>query len=121
RQLRLATAACGCEPILPACVRGQAHQYRLDAATGLQTEERAAVVDEVELDVAATPDQLERALRLAPRRVAPAHHDRHIRIDERAADPFDKRARRLEGRAVLAVAETCRAEVVEEDAAHAAL
>src|SRR5206468_10238989 len=39
--------------ITPLHERGQRHQYRLSAAGRLQAEQRAAIIDEIELDIAA--------------------------------------------------------------------
>src|SRR3546814_7025636 len=44
--------------VFPAHQRRQAHQDRLAAATGLDPEQRAAVPQQVELDVAAAPVEL---------------------------------------------------------------
>ena len=50
----------------PADFRGQAHQNGFDVAAGFQAESSAAVVQQVEFDVAAAPDQLMLALRAGP-------------------------------------------------------
>src|SRR6266513_425859 len=39
--------------ITPLHERGQRHQYRLSATGRLQAEQRAAIIDEIELDIAA--------------------------------------------------------------------
>ena len=52
----------------------------------LQAEQRAAVVDQVELDVAAAPVQLELALAFAERRVLAALDDRQVGVEEAVAD-----------------------------------
>ena len=77
----------------------------------LQAEERAAVPDEVELDVAAAAVQLEVALALAERRVLAALEDRRVGGEEMVADAARQREAALEAALV---------EVVEEDAADAA-
>ena len=97
--------------VLPAHERRQRHQDRFRAPAGLQPEQRAAVVDEVELDVAAAPQQLERALALAERRRAPPLRDRQPGLREGLADRAREREAGLEGRLV---------EVVEEEPADAA-
>src|ERR1043165_8051800 len=48
---------------------------RLDIAAGLEAEDRASVVEQVELDIAATAHELLFAFRLAPRR-------RHVAPDQ---------------------------------------
>ena len=72
---------------------------------------RAAVADEVELDVAAAPVGLEVALALAVGRVAAALHDRQVGRQEGIADGAHHREAALEAEF---------GEVVEEDAADAA-
>src|SRR5215831_17882369 len=54
----------------------QRHQDRLDIAAGLQAEHRAAVVEQVELDVAAAADELVTALLGGPGLSHPGPHDR---------------------------------------------
>src|SRR6185437_12164941 len=77
----------------------------------LKPEQRAAVPDEIELDVAAAPVRLEVALALAVRHRAPSLDDRRVRVDEVVADASRHRERAREAALV---------EVVEEDAADAA-
>ena len=69
----------------PAHARRQRHQDRLGAPAGLQAEDRAAVVDEVELDVAAAPDLLPAPLGLAVGQVPPPLDDRQVRRRGRRA------------------------------------
>src|SRR3546814_162680 len=95
--------------VFPAHPRRQAHQDRLAAAAGLDPEQRAAVPQQVELDVAAAPVELELALAFAIRRVAAALDDRHVRVEETVAD----RAQ------VVEVAFEVGVQVVEEQPAHA--
>src|SRR3546814_6045346 len=52
---------------------------RLDVAAGLQAEQRAAVMQQVELDVAAAPNQLVASLLLGPAIV-------HVPLDEARVD-----------------------------------
>src|ERR1051325_11693007 len=66
--------------------RRQGHQDRLDIATGLQPEDRAAVVEQVELHIAAAPVQLVGAVRLGPGLVHVAPNDRLIGLEETFAD-----------------------------------
>src|SRR3546814_8297560 len=57
--------------------RRQAHQDRVDIAAGLEPEQRAAIIDQVEFGIAAAPDELCLALFLGKgRRHPPPHEDR---------------------------------------------
>src|SRR5439155_17887661 len=85
--------------------RRQRHEDRLAAPARLQAEERAAVPDEVELDVAPAAIRLEVALPLAVGGVATALEDRRVRGQEGIAH----RAHDLE-----ALRESAFAEIVEE-------
>src|SRR5262245_53401194 len=92
-------------------MRRQRHEDGLGSATRLQPEERAAVVDQVELDIAPAAVELEASLPL-PKRHGPAlFQDGKIGRQEGVAD----RAREAEGKIEVALGE-----VVEEDAADAA-
>src|SRR5882672_4821035 len=82
----VATAARPSTPLRPHHLRRQAHEDGVDVAAGLQAEEGAAVVEQVELDVAAAPDQLAAALLRRPRRIHVAANDARIDIEEGAAD-----------------------------------
>src|SRR6266571_3215532 len=62
------------------------HQYRLRAASGLQSEERPAVVDEVELDVAAAAVGLEVPLALAVGKAPPPLENRKVSRQKMLAD-----------------------------------
>src|SRR5687768_8123911 len=62
--------------IFPVHDRRQRHQNRFGTASRLQTEQSAAVEDEVELDIAPTPIRLEVALAVAVRRIASTLDDR---------------------------------------------
>src|SRR5207244_2520925 len=88
----------------------QRHQDALDPAAGLQPEERAAVVQQVELDVPAAAEQLEPPLPLRVRQRLAAADDRQVRVQERLAGVADKGERLFE----IAL------DVIEEDAADAA-
>src|SRR5580704_8771050 len=59
---------------------GERHEDRLDIAAGLEAEQRAAVVEQVELDIAAAPDELVAALLLGPRL-------QHVTADQSRVDP----------------------------------
>ena len=61
-------------------------QDRIDIAAGFQTENGAAVVEQVEFDIAAAPDQLLLAIGRRPRRVEIAPHQFGIDLQEGAAD-----------------------------------
>src|SRR6266568_37266 len=87
------------------------HQYRLRAASGLQSEERPAVVDEVELDVAAAAVGLEVALALAVGKAPPPLENRKVSRQKMLADA----AREIETEV-----ETFLAQVVEENPADTA-
>src|SRR5690606_35683544 len=76
----------------------------------LQAEVGAAVVDQVEFDVAPAPVELEPALALAVRRVLAALDDRQVGVEEAVAD------RPQVGEILLQVG----VQVVEEQAADAA-
>src|SRR5262249_32202289 len=80
-------------------------------AAGLQPEDRATVVEQVELHVAASADELLFAVRLGPRRKHVAADDLRIDAQEGAADAL------REGEVSLPVS---RVEIVVEDAADAA-
>src|SRR5690606_16101389 len=84
---------------------------RFGASARLQAEQRAAVVDEVELDVAAAPVQLELALAFAEGRRPAPFDDRQVGVEERIADAAREREAALEAAVV---------EIVEEQAADAA-
>src|SRR5207245_8383938 len=77
----------------------------------MQAEKRAAVVDQVELDVARAPVSLEGALALAEGDVLAALKDRDVGLQEVLADGARQREAMIEARV---------GEIVEEDAADAA-
>src|SRR6266404_5932351 len=89
----------------------QRHQDRLDIAAGLQPEHRAAVVQQVELDVAAAADELMAALLGGPGEPHARPHDRREDGEQGVSDRSDKDEVALPVAAV---------EVVEEDPAGAA-
>src|SRR6267142_2415063 len=93
----------------PAYQRRQAHEDGLDVPAALQAEERAAVVEQVELDVPAPPAELGGAIRFGPAQLPAALDDGHVRREERLAH-------RLRQPEVLVPAQ-----IVEEDSPNAAL
>src|SRR3546814_5967873 len=95
----------------PGGFRRQAHEDRLDVAAGLQAEPGAAVVEQVELGVAAAAEELVAALLLGPGLRHVAAHQGGIDLQEGAADVLS------EGEVALTVAAV---EVVVENAADAA-
>src|SRR5581483_10410972 len=102
----------GREPgvVLPAGERRQRHQDRLGAPVGLEAERGAAVVEQVELDVAAAAQELELPLAIAVRVGAAAARDRQVRVEERLARVAHERE------VALGIAH----ELIEEQPAHAA-
>src|SRR5258706_103970 len=97
--------------ITPLHERGQGHQYRLGAAGRLQAEQRAAIIDEIELHVAAAAIGLEVSLALAVRNTFAALDDGNIGGNKMVADAASK----LEARV-----ETALVQIVEENPADAA-
>src|SRR5579875_3685927 len=70
-------------PSRPFHERRHGREDGIDIAAGLQPEDRAAVVEKVELDVTAAPHELRVALGLGPGRCKIAPHD--LRIDRKKA------------------------------------
>src|SRR6202034_76947 len=101
-------ARLGAPAVLPAHQRRERHEDRLGAVARLEAEERAAVVEEVELDVAPAPVELELSLALAVWGVSAAFDDRQVGGKEGIADA----AQQLE-----AALEAAIPQVVEEEAA----
>src|SRR5262245_15561785 len=89
----------------------QRHQDCIGVAAGLQAEQGPAVIEQVELDIAAAADQLPPALLVGPVAAHVAAHDLGIDREERLAD----RAGEAEVLGPVAAVE-----VVVEDAAEAA-
>src|SRR6185369_7836312 len=87
-------------------LRRERHEDRFRPPARLQAEEGATVVEEVELDVAAAPVELEVALALAIRDVLPALDDRQVGAEQAVAHGA------LEGERAL---EPPLGEVVEEE------
>ena len=75
--------------------RRQRHQDGFRIAAGHQTELGAAVVDQVEFDVAAAALELPGALGLSVRLVAAPLDDRQVGVEERLAAVLDERERGL--------------------------
>src|SRR5690349_13689109 len=76
--------------VVPADERRQRHQDRLDPAVGLESEQGAAVVDQIELRIAAATPELPRSLGLAERQRAAAFGNREVGRDERSAELLDE-------------------------------
>src|SRR3546814_10794351 len=66
--------------------RRQAHQDRVDIAAGLEAEQGAPVVDEVEFGVAAAPFELPGLVLFGEGRLHPPPHQFRIDVLERLAD-----------------------------------
>ena len=92
-------------------VGGIEDRIDFDVAAGLEAEDRAAVVEQVELDIAAAPHLLLVPVGLRPRRREIAAHDRRIDREEGLADVAG------EGEILVRIA---RPVIVVEDAADAA-
>src|SRR6185312_11618020 len=91
--------------------RRQGHQDRLDIAAGLQAEDGAAIVEQVELDIAAAAHQLMLAVLLGPAFLHVAPDERRIDVEEGQSDVARK------GEIALPIAAV---EIIVEDAADAA-
>src|SRR5579871_530347 len=92
--------------------RRQRHQYGFDATAGLQAEERAAVIHEIELDVATATVELKLALALAIGRGGTARHDGRVGVEKAIAH------RLQQGKAAL---ESSLIEIIEKQPPDAAL
>src|SRR5213078_1277299 len=97
--------------ITPLHERGQGHQYRLSAAGRLQAEQRAAIIDEIELHIAAAAIGLEVSLTLAVRKIFPALDDGKIGREKMIADGASELETRIE---------TSLGQIVEENPSDAA-
>src|SRR6185436_9066977 len=97
----------GLPVVAPGDQRRQRHQDRFGAAARLQAEQRAAVVDKVELDVAAAAELLEGPLLQREGFALAALGDWQVRLQKVVAAVADK------GEESIDIA----LEVVEEDAA----
>src|SRR5262245_40375246 len=105
-EARLRRARLGMPIVAPADEGRERHEDRFRAAAGLETEERAAVPDQIELHVAAAAVELEIALALAVRHVFAAPQDRQVGGQEMIADAPQQREAALESPLV---------QIVEED------
>src|SRR6266567_938423 len=110
-QPRFERSGLGTPFVTPLHQRRQRHQDRFGATVGLQAEQRSAIVDEIEFDVAATPIRLEFTLARDVRLVLAPREDRLVGRQEMIADA----ARESE-----AVLEPAIAQIVVEDPANAA-
>src|SRR5262245_24518229 len=86
----------------------QRHEYRFRAAARLQSEQGAAIIDEIEFDIAAAPVGLEVPLALAVGDAPAALHDGQVRRQKMIAHALQQPEAALEAAVV---------EVVEEYAA----
>src|SRR5215210_4484859 len=84
---RLGCAGLGMPVVAPADQRRQGHEDRFRPSPGLETEQGAAVPDQVELDVTPPSIELEITLALAPGHVPPAMDDREVGGKEVVAYP----------------------------------
>src|SRR5712691_8635860 len=105
------TRRVGFPVITPLHERGQGHQYRLGAAGRLQAEQRAAIINEIELHVAAAAIGLEIPLALAVRKTFPAPDNGKIGRKKVVADAASKLEARIE---------TALVQIIEENPADAA-
>src|SRR6266567_4328059 len=110
-QPRFERSGLGTPFVTPLHQRRQRHQDRFGATVGLQAEQRSAIVDEIEFDVAAAPIRLEFTLARAVRLVLTPREDRLVGRQEMIADA----ARESE-----AVLEPAIAQIIVEDPANAA-
>src|SRR6185436_7686484 len=95
------------EVIDPAHERREAHQDRLRSTAGLEPEDRASIIEEVEFHIAPAAIQLVLTVPLGKRFVAPLFRDRNVGIEKGIAYRGD------ESEILLAIP----IDVVEEDAA----
>src|ERR1700687_1206688 len=89
-QALLGGAGLGTPAYLPAHHRRQRHQDRVGAGAGLQAKERAAVVEQGELDVTAAPVELELTFAIAEGVAAAALDDRQVRGQESISHPAEE-------------------------------
>src|SRR6266545_2028449 len=95
----------------PLNLRRQGGQDGLDIAAGLEAEKRAAIVEQIEFDIAAAADELLLAVRFSPAALHVSPNDRRIDVEECTADILH------ESKIGVPVAGI---EIIEEDAADAA-
>src|SRR5262245_51587411 len=95
-EARLRRARLGMPIVAPADEGRERHEDRFRTAAGLETEERAAVPDEIELHVAAAAIELEVALALAVGSILAAPQDRQVGRQEMIADALEQREAALE-------------------------
>ncbi len=73
-------------PSRPSHLGRQRHEDRLDIAAGREAEQRAAIIKQIELDVAAAPHELVAALPIGPGFQHVASHDRRVDGEKGLAD-----------------------------------
>src|SRR5438067_85536 len=110
-ELRFARPQLGRPVVAPLCARRHRQQDRFGAAARLQAEQRAAIPDEIELDVAAAAIRLKIALSLAVRRILAAREYRLVRSQKVIAHRF------RQGEAAL---ESALSDIIEKNPADAA-
>ena len=81
--------------VFPADLGWQRHQDRLDPPVGAQAEHGPAIVEEIELDVAALTDRLPTPFPLTPAVVASPFDDREVSAEDAVADVAQEREHRL--------------------------
>src|SRR5690606_23751408 len=108
-----------CISSTPLHLGGQAHQDGVDVAAGLEAEQGAAVVDEVELGIAAAPFELLLLVLGRPFHAHPLAHDLREHVEERLAHILGEGEIALPLRAPVFV-RVGAFHVVVEDAAHPA-
>src|SRR5947207_15720771 len=89
-QLRFPRARLRAIVIVPSHHRRQRHQDRLDPPARLQAEDRATVVEQIELDITATPKLLKCTLPIAVALILASMNDRQISVKESVAAVADE-------------------------------
>src|SRR5450755_1548839 len=89
--------------IAPARDRRKRHEDRLGAAVGLKAEQRAAIVDKIELDVAPAAVCLEIAFAIPVGEILAPEHDRIVRGEKMLTDALRQREAMFEAALVQIV------------------
>src|SRR5262249_21315781 len=89
----LARTRLGVVVVVPSYARRQRHENRFYPAPGLEAEQRAAVVNQVEFDVAAAAEFLKLPLAVAECLVLAPAGDRQVGVEEAGAAVADERER----------------------------